>query len=116
MDFTGQNITGDPFGHGTHVASMLVADWELDNAAYEAPGGGNPLISLRVLNSLGLGASSNVIAALDWCVTNKSAWNIRVINLSLGAMARDSYLNDPLCQAARRAWNAGIVVVCAAAG
>jgi subtilisin family serine protease len=113
-DFTGQNITGDAFGHGTHVASMLAGDSGLSSSAYRGVADGSNLLNLRVLDANGMGAASNVIAALDWCVTNKTSWNIRVINLSLGAMAKDSYVNDPLCLAARRAWNAGIVVVCAA--
>lgn len=113
-DFTGQGITGDPFGHGTHVASMLAADYSLHNAAYEAPANASNLINLRVLNSTGQGTASNLIAALDWTVANKTNWNIRVINMSLGTGAKDSYKNDPLCLAARRAVNAGIVVVASA--
>ena len=34
--------------------------------------------------------------------------------MSFGTGAKDSYINDPLCQAARRAVNAGIVVVASA--
>src|SRR5207247_1759165 len=45
---------------------------------------------------------------------NRQAYNIRVINLSLGHPAGESYTTDPLCQAVEQAWNAGIVVVCAA--
>jgi serine protease AprX len=113
-DFTGQNITGDPYGHGSHVASMLAGDWALHNSAYEAVAPGSNILNLRVLNSTGQGAVSNLIAALDWTIANKTAWNIRVINMSLGTAARDSYKNDPLCIAARRAVNAGIVVVASA--
>src|ERR1041384_7554013 len=82
----------DYFGHGTHVASLL----------------------LGVLDAAGSGVSSNVVAAIDWCITNKATYNIRIINMSLGAPAKDSYKNDPLCLAVRRAYNAGIVVFVAA--
>lgn len=113
-DFTGQGITGDPYGHGSHVASMFSGDWVLNNSAYEGVANGANIINLRVLNGTGIGAVSNLIAALDWTVANKSAWNIRVINMSLGTAAKDSYKTDPLCLAARRAVNAGIVVVASA--
>ena len=113
-DFTGQNILGDPYGHGTHVTTMFGGDYTLNNASYSGVAGGSNILSLRVLDSNGQGTTSNLIAALDWCVANKANWNIRVINMSLGTIAKDSYKNDPLCLAARRAWNAGIVVVCAA--
>jgi subtilisin family serine protease len=36
------------------------------------------------------------------------------MNMSFGTAPADSYVNDPLCQAVRRAFNAGIVVVVAA--
>ena len=113
-DFTGEGITGDPYGHGSHVASMFAGDQQLNNAAYQGVSPGSNLINLRVLNGLGTGTSSGLIAALDWTVANKTAWNIRVINMSVGTAARDSYTNDPLCLAARRAVNAGIVVVASA--
>lgn len=113
-DFTGQNITGDPYGHGSHVASMIAGDWPMSSGAYEGPAPASNLLSLRVLNSTGTGTSSSLISALDWVVANKSAWNIRVVNLSVGTPARDSYLNDPLCVAARRVVNAGVVVVASA--
>ena len=43
------------------------------------------LVSLKVLDDHGGGYISNVIAALEWAVVNKTAYNIRVINLSVGA-------------------------------
>ena len=43
------------------------------------------LVSLKVLDRNGRGVISNVIAALDWVVANKAAYNIRVVNLSVGA-------------------------------
>ncbi|HWQ33550.1 MAG TPA: S8 family serine peptidase [Blastocatellia bacterium] len=114
QDFTGSGSASDIFGHGTHVATMAAGSDSFKSGDYTGIAPGARLISLCVLNGQGLGAASNIIAALDWCVTNKATYNIRVINLSLGAMAKDSYKNDPLCQAARRAVNAGIVVVAAA--
>jgi subtilisin family serine protease len=67
-----------------------------------------------VLDAEGKGVISNVIAALDWALTNKAAHNIRVINLSVGAAVTESYKTDPLTLAAKRAVDAGIVVVSAA--
>ena len=72
------------------------------------------LINLRVLNSKGIGTTSGTLAALDWVMTNHAAYNIRVVNMSLGMPAVDSYKNDPLCLAVRRLVDAGIVVVAAA--
>ena len=115
VDFTGEGRTDDPYGHGTHVASIAAGNSHVSYGAYTGIAPAANLINVRVLDSAGEGSASSAIAGVDWCIANKSAYNIRVINLSLGAVAVDSYSVDPLCQAVRRAFNAGIVV-CVAAG
>ena len=45
---------------------------------------------------------------------NKTAYNIRVVNLSLGSTAIDSWTNDPVCVKVKELVNAGIVVIAAA--
>src|SRR5205807_4660976 len=72
------------------------------------------IINLRVLNSQGQGTVSGTLAALDWLMTNRTTYNIRVVNMSLGTPAVDSYRNDPICRAVRQLVNAGVVVVAAA--
>ena len=102
----------DLYGHGTHVTTMLAGRAAI--AQYRGVAPNVRLLNLRVLDGQGRGNISNAIAALDWAIANKTTHNIRVINMSFGTPASDSYLNDPLCQAARRAVNAGIVVVASA--
>ncbi|HEU4388447.1 MAG TPA: S8 family serine peptidase, partial [Blastocatellia bacterium] len=116
VDFTGEGRTDDPYGHGTHVATTAAGNTHVgNNGAYTGIASNANVINVRVLNSQGQGSASNTIAGIDWCITNKLLYNIRVINLSLGTTAVESYKTDPLCLAARRAFDAGIVV-CAAAG
>jgi serine protease AprX len=55
-----------------------------------------------------------VLRALDWVASNRTTYNIRVVNLSLGMPAFDSYRNDPVCRAVRRLVDAGVVVFAAA--
>src|SRR5207253_705422 len=57
---------------------------------------------------------ADVIAAMDWVLANRTTYNIRVVNLSVGAAVRESYLTDPLTLAAKRLVDAGVVVVTAA--
>ncbi|HYY55782.1 MAG TPA: S8 family peptidase, partial [Pyrinomonadaceae bacterium] len=111
---TGDATTADTYGHGTHVAGMAAANEHVAAGAYTGVAPKANIINVRVLNSQGAGSASDVIAGLDWCITNKTTYNIRVINMSLGTTAVDSYQNDPLCLAVRRAVDAGIVVVVAA--
>ncbi len=115
VDFVaGRNSPYDDNGHGTHVAGIISGNGfdSLGARAGIAPDA--HLVSLKVLDQQGHGVISNVIAALDWATANKSAFNIRVINLSVGAAVTESYKTDPLTLAAKRAVDAGIVVVTAA--
>ena len=73
------------------------------------------LINLRALDENGVGTDSAVIAAIERAIRLRNRFNIRVINLSLGRPIYESYKLDPLCQAVEQAWDAGIVVVVAAA-
>ena len=113
-DFTGEGRTDDPYGHGTHVASIAAGNGRISNAAYIGVAPNAQVVNLRVLNSQGTGRVSYILAALDWVLTNRVAYNIKVVNLSLGTSASDSYRDDPLCQAVRRLVDAGVVVVAAA--
>jgi serine protease AprX len=113
-DFTGENRTDDPFGHGTHVAAVAAGSGTATSGNYEGIASAANLANLRVLNSQGVGTVSGILKALDWVMTNKTLFNIRVVNMSLGTPAFTSYKNDPLCKAVRRLVDAGIVVVAAA--
>ncbi|MDQ3819755.1 MAG: S8 family serine peptidase, partial [Acidobacteriota bacterium] len=113
-DFTGENRTDDPYGHGTHVASIAAGNGRISNAQYLGIAPNANIINLRVLNSQGTGSTSALLQALDWILTNRTVYNIRVVNMSLGAPAVDSYRNDPVCKAVRNLVDSGVVVVAAA--
>lgn len=115
VDFVnGQTAKYDDWGHGTHVAGIIAGNGYDSTGARAAIAPGANIISLKALDGEGKGKISYIIAALDWAVTNKAAYNIRVINMSLGAGVFESYNTDPLTLAAKRAVDAGIVVVAAA--
>lgn len=115
VDFVnGQLVPYDDNGHGTHVAGIIAGNG-FDSGGLKAGMAPNAaLVSLKVLDANGRGNISHIIAALDWVVANKDAYNIRVVNLSAGAGIRESYWTDPLTLAAKRVVDAGIVVVTAA--
>src|SRR2546425_11504599 len=109
----------DYFGHGTHVAGILNGNGSAssDSLSFRnfrglAPGA--QLISVRALAPDGTGRTSDIITGIDWVVKNASAYNIRVLNLSLGHPVFESYRTDPLCRAVASAVRKGIVVVVAA--
>lgn len=105
----------DDNGHGTHVAGAIAGNGRMSGGKYTGTAPQANIIALKVLDKDGAGPISNIIEALQWCIDNRKKYNIRVINISLGSAATESYREDPLCRAVGKAWNAGIVV-CAAAG
>jgi serine protease AprX len=104
----------DDYGHGTHVAGIIAGNGFDSSGARTGIAPGSRLVVLKVLDGEGNGYVSDVIAALDYIVAHKDALNIRVANLSIATPVYESYLTDPLTLAAKRAVDAGIVVVAAA--
>jgi serine protease AprX len=106
----------DTFGHGTHVAGMIGADGHYSTSEkYRGAAADGGIVSLRVLNELGVGSVSDVLQALDWILTTgKTTYGIRVANLSLGKGVDTALASDPLVQAVDAVWDAGVVVVVSA--
>ena len=115
---TGDSSYLDAFGHGTHVAGIIAGSGSA--AAGVTPlytGGiapGANIINVRVLGDDGSGLTSDVIAGIDWSIANRTKYNIRVLNLSLGHHVTEPAALDPLDQAVARAVQAGLIVVAAA--
>lgn len=107
-------VSGDPFGHGTHVAGSIGGNRTASRYVTSAFAGGSApavqLVDVRVLGSSGSGRTSDVIAGIDWVIANRLLLNIRVINLSLGHPVTEPCATDPLCQAVGRAVAAGVAV------
>jgi serine protease AprX len=109
----------DYFGHGTHVAGIIAGNGAASTGGqyYRTFKGVAPnvnIYSVRALYPDGTGYTSDVLAGVNWVIGAKAAYNIRVLNLSLGHPVYESYTTDPLCKAARAAYDAGILVVVAA--
>lgn len=105
----------DDNGHGTHVTGIIAGNGTASRGKYTGMAPDAKLVGIKALDKDGGGNTSDVITALEWCIQNRETYNIKAINLSLGAAAQDSYSQDPLCRAVSAAWNSGMVV-CVAAG
>ena len=111
-------VSGDPFGHGTHIAGAIAGSTSAASRVTTQYGGGSApgvrLVDVRVLGSNGMGLTSDVIAGIDWAVANRSRYGIRVISLALGHPVTEPSAIDPLCRAVERAAAAGITVIASA--
>ncbi len=115
VDFVnGQTLPYDDNGHGTHVAGIILGNGYDSDGLKAGVAPDASLVSLKVLDANGAGTISNIIAAMDWLLTNGAQYNVRVVNMSVGAPILESYFTDPLTLAAKRLTDAGIVVVVAA--
>ncbi|HUK35647.1 MAG TPA: S8 family peptidase, partial [Vicinamibacterales bacterium] len=115
VDFVnGQLMPYDDFGHGTHVAGIIAGNGTDSNGQKAGSAPDATLVSLKVLDGNGGGTISQIIQALDWVYTNHAQYNIRVVNMSVGAQINESYYTDPLTLAAKRLVDAGVIVVAAA--
>ncbi|MCL1799619.1 MAG: S8 family serine peptidase [Eggerthellaceae bacterium] len=123
-DATGRGQTSDSHGHGTHVAGIIAAEANngrgIAGVSYNAR-----IVPIRignwVIDSKGNRVysmyTSEVCNAYDYLLANvgggktrAQSYNLKVINLSLGAYARDGQLEARI----NAAYNAGILTVCAA--
>src|SRR5207249_4945550 len=114
-----ENGLADYYGHGTHVAGIIDGNGAASRDRYSfrtfkglAPG--SQIISIRALYPDGTGYTSDILSSIDWAIRFRTAYNIRVLNLSLGHPVFESYRTDPMCQAVRKAYDSGILVVVAA--
>jgi serine protease AprX len=101
---------GDQEGHGTMVAGLAAGASPLHPGVAQTA----PLVDVRTSDGDGRSLTSDVVAACDWILAHKNAYDIRVVNLSMAGDTQTSFRIDPIDKAIERLWFNGIVVVTAA--
>ncbi len=114
VDFTPGGNGDDQFGHGTHLAGVIAGNGAASLGKWRGVAPGARLVSVKVAGPDGSTDVSVVIAALQWVVTHRAQYGIKVLNLAFGTDSVQSYAVDPLNAAVERAWAAGITVVVSA--
>jgi serine protease AprX len=113
-DFSGEGDGIDRFGHGTFIGGLIAGSGAGSLGQVKGVAPDANIISLKIAGRDGSADVTHVLAALQWAVSFRDVYNIRVINLSLGTDSTQDYRVDPLNQAVERAWQAGIVVIVSA--
>ncbi len=115
ISFSANSSTpNDTYGHGTHVAGIIGGNGFDSGGAYTGVAPEVNLISLKISDDTGMAYESDTVAAMQWIYDNKTAYNIRVVNLSINSTVEQSYHASPLDAAAEILWFNGIVVVASA--
>jgi serine protease AprX len=113
-DFSGDGDNVDHFGHGTFIGGLIAGSGAASMGQVKGVAPNANLIALKIAGANGASDITHVMAALQWAVSFKNDYNIKVINLSLGTDSTQDYRIDPLNAAVEKAWQAGIVVVVSA--
>jgi serine protease AprX len=113
----------DDAGHGTFVAGLIagdgtaslpLADGGYATTQFRGVAPGADIVGVKVLDEVGQGRTSDLIAGIAWTIAHRSQYGIRVMNISLGGNPVGPVSKDPVARAVEAAWRAGITVVCAA--
>ncbi len=108
----GRTTPYDDNGHGTHVAGIAAGQGDA-SSTYKGVAFGSALVGVKVLDSAGGGTSTAIINGIDFCVANRAAYNVRVLNLSLGSSG-SSDGTDAMSVATNNAFDKGVLPVVAA--
>ncbi len=116
-DYTDEGSSAqDVNGHGTRVAG-IVASTGTNSPQGIAPEVG--VVAVRVMDDQGIGWNSDVVAAIDWVVTNQWKFDVDIINLSLGGGRYNGICDDAdantilFANAVQTAREAGITIFAA---
>jgi serine protease AprX len=101
-------------GHGTHVAGLIAGDGTRSGGLYTGVAPNANIIDVRVIDAHGGSNVSIILRGLQWILANRATYNIKVVNLSLGATPMGSYKSDLMATAAEILNFAGIAVVVSA--
>ena len=103
----------DDAGHGTFVAGLIAGDGTaslpLENGGFAtvqfrgvAPAA--DIVGIKVLDEVGQGRASAMIAGIAWAIAHKDDYNIRVLNISIGGNPVGPIKHDPIAMAVEAAW------------
>jgi serine protease AprX len=113
-NLSGELDCNDRYGHGTFIAGLVAGSGASSGGKWKGVAPEASILSVKAAGADGAADVSNILAAIQWVVSFKDRYNIRVLNLSLGTDSKQDWKADPLNYAVERAWAAGMTVVVAA--
>ncbi len=109
-----RKIAYDDNGHGTHIAGIILGRGIIRRGYYKGIAPEARLISVKVLDKNGKGRIQDVVEGINWILSNKDRYNIKIVNMSVGASNIDKRDEKILIEKVERLWDEGILVIAAA--
>ncbi len=111
----GRTQAYDDNSHGSHVSGIIGGNGRASKGRYVGAAVEADFIGVKILDKSARGKLSNALKGVDWVLTNKRKYNIRVVNISFASdEAEYDEENNPLVRAVEELWLRGIVVVTSA--
>ncbi|MDP4099423.1 S8 family peptidase [Paenibacillus sp. P96] len=104
----------DDNGHGTHIAGVIAGNGLSSDGKYKGPASEAGIVGVKVLDEFGEAFDSTVIKGIEWCISNRIRYSLRIISLSLGRAQLAPIKDDLVVQAVEKAVRSGLVVVVSA--
>jgi serine protease AprX len=98
--------------HGMMTSVVAAGDGGLVDGFYRGIASEADLVLVKI-GRTGRISEAQIQEGLEWVLANAAKYQIKIINISAGGDADESYLTNPLSQTVERCTRAGIVVVCA---
>ncbi|MCI8327624.1 MAG: S8 family peptidase [Lachnospiraceae bacterium] len=111
----GEKECYDDNGHGTHVAGIIGSSGCAGMGQYMGMAPGCNLLPIKVLDRKGGGNTDQVKEAIEWLLSQKEKYRVRILNISVGMLKNAGEEEQvELIKLVEDVWDAGIVVVAAA--
>jgi serine protease AprX len=104
----------DNNGHGSHVTGIIASSLQDASNDFNGVAPDVFLLSIKAFDANGDSSYSTILNALTWVSENRGKFNVKVLNLSLGAEVQSRYWKDPINQAVMHLWRRGITVITSA--
>lgn len=104
----------DDNGHGTHICGIIGGSGRHCNRKVLGVSEKCPIVVVKVLDIDGNGKVENVLKGCRYIVKNKDKYNIKIVNISMGAevMCGDPEMEE-LLQGVEEMWENGLIVMVA---
>ena len=110
-----QQYAYDDNSHGSHVCGIIAGNGGQSRGLYTGIAPMCNIISIKILDSKGVGNQNSMIKGIEWILDNAEKYNIRVVNISVGTKSHscdDS--QSELVKAVEKMWSEGLTVIASA--